>query len=383
MKEKNRQTSEFNYLFVIQPLGFLYASAGRFLSPENLVGRSGTSFPPSAATVSGLFAARYGNQNKEIQDLCIAGPFWGKTNEVFSQTSEEELKQNFYVPTPFIYLVKNGKICHKMRWDRQHQGWFDEEGKEPDDKFEKGTWLAIAYWNQPTQVEKAPWKFCPHLHPKLETDERRVVRKKEGEEQAGSLFLENAVQLDSDTCLVYLSNLDLEAGWYRFGGEGHLVEVNCVKLNQKHKNLLNKPVGNCFAIITPGVWGSNRLSYREPIQLHKGNPDRYKPEKQDSNHQKNWEVETIYTERPFPFRYRLGNHNNHHENQPKLLSRGRYAIPAGTVYVLKQPLNQPWIDWDINWFPQEGPSLKRWGCGLALPLTTVKTTIEQQKERHS
>jgi CRISPR-associated protein Cmr3 len=49
---------------------------------------------------------------------------------------------------------------------------------------------------------------------------------------------------------------------------------------------------------------------------------------------------SFYTERPFPFRYRLGNHNNYHNNQPKLLSRGRYAIPAGTVYVLKQPLTQ-------------------------------------------
>lgn len=36
----------FQYLILIQPLGFLYGSAGRFLSPENLVGRSGTSFPP-------------------------------------------------------------------------------------------------------------------------------------------------------------------------------------------------------------------------------------------------------------------------------------------------------------------------------------------------
>lgn len=385
MSEKQQQTPEFNYLIIIQPLGFLYASAGRFLSPENLVGRSGTSFPPSAATVSGLFAASYSN-NQEIQDLCIAGPFWGKIDEVLSQTKIEELKQNFYVPTPSIYLVttmielktsgrRTGKISHKISWDTDQEGWFDEEGKEASGKFNGGTWLAIAHWNNPTEVEEPPWKSCPHLHPKLETDERRVIRKKEGEEQAGSLFLENAVQMDSDTCLVYLSNLKLEAGWYRFGGEGHLVEINCVELNQKHKNLLNKSVGNCFAIITPGVWGSNRLSYREPIQLNKGNPDRDKLEEENSDQQKVWEVETIYTERPFPFRYRLGNHNNHHQNQPKLLSRGRYAIPAGTVYVLKKPLTQPWIEWDINWFPQEGPSLKRWGCGLALPLTSGSTTL--------
>jgi CRISPR-associated protein Cmr3 len=44
----------FNYLITVQPLGFLYGSAGAFLSPENLVGRSGAKFPPDAATLSGL-----------------------------------------------------------------------------------------------------------------------------------------------------------------------------------------------------------------------------------------------------------------------------------------------------------------------------------------
>ena len=36
----------FRYLITIQPLGFLYASAGGFLSPENLVGRAQSKFPP-------------------------------------------------------------------------------------------------------------------------------------------------------------------------------------------------------------------------------------------------------------------------------------------------------------------------------------------------
>ena len=27
--------------------------------------------------------------------------------------------------------------------------------------------------------------------------------------------------------LVYLSNTKLEPGWYRFGGEGHMVDVRC------------------------------------------------------------------------------------------------------------------------------------------------------------
>jgi CRISPR-associated protein Cmr3 len=79
-----------------------------------------------------------------------------------------------------------------------------------------------------------------------------------------------------------------------------------------------------------------------------------------------WKVEALFTDRPIPFRYRLGG-----KGDTKLLSRGRYAVPAGTVYVLEEAINQSWQDWDDNWFPKEGPSLKRWGCGLALPLESA------------
>ncbi len=365
MKMNEKHNPRFKNLILIEPLGFLYGSAGRFLSPDNLVGRSGTSFPPSAATVSGIFAATYGND--AIQDLCIAGPFWGKTEEVKSE-------QNFYVPTPLTYLVKNGQIRHKLtwnsseNWNSSEKGWFDENNEAPNDKFEKGTWLASANWENPTQVKKAPWEFCPHLHPRLELDERRVVSKQDTEEQQGSLFLENAVQMPSDTCLVYLSTHQLEPGWYRFGGEGHLVEVSSLELSKQHLQRFEQKIQNQFAMITPAVWGSNRLSYREPIYLQKGAPKKYEQENPDSSNQLVWSVETLYTGRPIPFRYRLGNHNNPHPRQPKLLSRGRYAVPAGTVYVLEETLNTPWQDWDESWFPKEGPSLKRWGCGLALPL---------------
>jgi CRISPR-associated protein Cmr3 len=68
----------FEYLIVIEPLGLLYGSAGRFLSPENLVGRSGTSFPPSAATLSGLYAAT--SSSTELESLQLAGPFWAKSD---------------------------------------------------------------------------------------------------------------------------------------------------------------------------------------------------------------------------------------------------------------------------------------------------------------
>lgn len=355
---------QFKYLIAIEPLGFLYGSAGRFLSPENLVGRSGTSFPPSAATVSGIFAAH--SKGDAIQNLYLAGPFWGKTEEV-------KAEQNFYVPTPLTYLIKNGELHHKLSWDSTtKEGWFDEKGEAPNDKFDKGTWLAIADWEKPTKVKKAPWTFCPHLHPRLDLDERRVVSKKtqEAEEAQGSLFLENAVQMPSDTCLVYLSTHRLEPGWYRFGGEGHLVEINCLELDKQHIDRFQQQIQNQFALITLAVWGSNRLSYREPIDLKKGKPQKSELESSDSGNQFAWSVETLYTGRSIPFRYRLGNHHNAEPNsrQPKLLSRGRYAVPAGTVYVLEEPLNKSWQEWDESWFPKEGPSLKRWGCGLALPL---------------
>lgn len=349
---------ELKYIVTIEPLGFLYGSAGRFLSPENLVGRSGTSFPPSAATLSGVFAASL--ERKEIENLCVAGPFWGKTEEVKSD------KQNFYVPTPLTYLVKNGKLEHKLTWNSSKEGWFDEKDESPSDKFEKGTWMAIAEWPHPREVKKAPWRFAPHLHPRLQKEQRRVAS--EDSEGQGSLFLENAVQMDPETCLVYLSSEKLDSGWYRFGGEGHMVEINCIELNQKHINLLNEKIEKQFAIITPAVWGSNRLSYREPICLEKGTPEQDRQEDPESNNGLVWDVKAIYTSRPSPFRYRLGNHKNHQQGQPTLLSRGRYAVPAGTVYVLKKTLDKSWHDWPECWFPKEGPSLKHWGCGLALPL---------------
>lgn len=333
---------EFKNLIIIEPLGFLYGSAGRFLSPENLVGRSGTSFPPSSATLSGIFAANLDDET--IKELYLAGPFWAEIDEVKSD------QQNFYVPTPLTYLVKNGKIQHQLKWNPEKKGWFDEDGNAPADKFEKGTWMAISNWEKPAEIAKSPWKFSPHLHPRLEKNQRRVAS-----EETGSLFLENAVEMEPETCLVYLSSHQLKKGWYRFGGEGHLVDIESRELNQNHKQLLNRPAGKQFAAIAPAVWGSNRLSYRQPMLLN----DSKKPA---------WPVETLYTARPHTFRYRLGNRENQQPNQPKLLSRGRYAVPAGTVYVLKSPLDKPWQQWDLNWFPKEGPSFKRWGCGLALPL---------------
>jgi CRISPR-associated protein Cmr3 len=371
----------FTHVIIIEPLGLLYGSSGRFLSPENLVGRSGTNFPPSTATLSGLFAAS--KKDADIRDLMLAGPFWGNVDELTSTN------QNFYVPTPKNYLVKDGKIKHKLTAEIKYvdkQGknfyyWLDEDKKTPVDKFDSNTWLAINQWENPKEIKKAPWKFLAHLHPRLEENERHTIR---NYEQQGSLFLENSVQMDTETCLVYLSNTELQPGWYRFGGEGHMVDVRCEPIGEKLETRLKQPVGKSFALITHGVWGSNRLSKREPVFLEKRDRAFYEPEEPvpETQEQEVWKVEALFTERPIPFRYRLGNRENQQEEQqigdrklpyqpPKLLSRGRYAVPAGSIYVLEKEIKQPWQDWDVNWFPQEGPSLKRWGCGLALPLPSA------------
>ena len=342
----------FKYLIQIEPLGLLYGSAGRFLSPENLVGRSGMSFPPSSATVSGLFAAAKGWQGKN--EFCIAGPFWADCST----------PQNFYVPTPFNCLVKDDKISEVMQWqddcelsdeNNNSMNWEDgvwavndKDGlRSPkNDKFQKGTWIAIEDWSnlhsKPT-VKKEPWKVLPHLHPKLDLNERRVTTDRE----KGSLFLENAVQMEPGICLVYLASEPIDPGWYRLGGEGHMVEVRCDAIDSPVTELLAESVGAQFALITPAVWGSNRLSGRS----HDG-----------------WKVKTMLTERPTPFRYRLGDHEEPRSGKGKRLSRGRYAVSPGTVYVLEEALQKPWSEWPEEWFPREGPSLKRWGLGLALAI---------------
>ncbi|MDX2098058.1 MAG: CRISPR-associated protein [Leptolyngbyaceae cyanobacterium bins.59] len=357
----------FKYLITIEPLGLLYGSAGAFLSPENLVGRSGAKFPPSAATVSGLFASVYHpHQEEKLRSLQVAGPFWA-----FQQNP-----QNFCVPTPFNHLVKlnpppehpeiqTGSVHHLLAWypaaeEQDYDRWmyWDTEKQEfvaPSGKFTRNTWIPLASWETCEQVYTEPWEFVPHLHPRLRETERRVV---EQNPEQGSLFLENAVQLFPEVCLVYLSNLALEPGWYRFGGEGHLAEVASHDLAAATQDLLTQPLGRSFATLTPAVWGSNRLSCRYPSD---------------------WEAciyQTMLTERPTPFRYRMGGG----VQDVKRLSRGRYAVPAGTVYVTHSPL-PAWNEWDEKWFAiesrgdetkgLEGFSTRRWGCGLALPLPSA------------
>lgn len=358
--------SQFQYLITVSPLGLMYGSAGAFLSPENLVGRSGTKFPPDAGAIAGLIFGT--NRQTEFTDhkslsdnLVVAGPFWAK------QDSPKE----FYVPIPW----------HKVLTETENDEWFfvkkpnsqpSEESSEAKwclgqhqwqrtnkDLSPEYIWQSIDAWNLPADelrereaIAHAPWKFVSFLHPKMKQNERHVV------DQDG-LFLENAVQLDSDYCLVYLSNYEMPDGWYRFGGEGHLVEIETHKLSEKHKinRLLGQKIQHAFALITPGVWGSNQFSYRYPRH-----PDFPR------------QGMKMLTDKAIPYRYRLGQSK---QNQPQenfkanptgRLSRGRYAVPAGSVYVFKHPLEMSWWDFPDGWFPKEGFPLKHLGCGLCLPV---------------
>ncbi len=366
--------SQFRSLITVSPLGLMYGSAGGFLSPENLVGRSNTKFPPDAAAIAGLLL----NANREQQfidaqqlkrDLVVAGPFWA---------IDRDKPARFFVPIPWHRVIgkedsdewelvkkpranqepetSNGKwLLNQYQWQRHK--------KELDPAY---TWQLIDAWDAPTDelrereaISEVPWKYTPFLHPKIKPNERHVV------DQDG-LFLENAVQLREDACLVYLTNInhsDLEpfAGWYRLGGEGHLVEIESRELSAKHKinRLLGQKIHHAFALITPGVWGSNKLSYRYPQAASFPNRDL-----------------KLLTDKAIPYRYRIGQAQQDQQEggdryNPKStgrLSRGRYAVPAGSVYVFREPLGMSWWDFPEDWFPREGFPLKHLGCGLCLPI---------------
>jgi len=320
----------FQYLISINPLGFMYGSAGAFLSPENLVGRSGAKFPPDAATLAGLMFSinkinKEYSQEKLRDNLYVTGPFWAKSNN----------KQNFFVPIPWHKIISKKGFGE---WKIENDEWKLEKNidkPEPDYR-----WQTITSWktaaqelNKPDKIADNPWKFVSFLHPKIQTNQRCT-------EDSDGLFLENSVQIPDDVCLVYLSTYPIDNGWYRFGGENHIVEISCDKINQRTVDTLNQPIGKSFALITPGVWGSNRISHRQP------------------QHDTFPETMQMLTDKPVPYRYR----------SEGTLGRGRYAVPAGSVYVLKEPINKSWWEWDETWFPKEGYSLKKVGCGLCLPV---------------
>jgi CRISPR-associated protein Cmr3 len=323
----------FKYLISIHPLGLMYGCSGAFLAPENLVGRSGRKFPPEAATLSGLIFGINKEQQLysqiELRDnLVVGGPFWAESNN----------KQDFYVPIPW----------HKIIGKKDVDEWFLENGqwqRKITDIEPEYQWQRISTWDYPTSSIKStlknsrkpvafsPWQYSPFLHPDIQT-QQRCVKIQNG------LFLENAVQLPDNICLIYLSTYPINPGWYRFGGENHIVEIECEDLGERALKLFNKPIDRAFAFIAPGVWGSTRFSHRFP------------------QHQDFPESKFILTDKPINYRYRA----------KKQLGRGRYAVPAGSVFVLDKPLEKSWWEWDKKWFPDEGISLKNMGCGLCLPV---------------
>lgn len=330
----------FQYLITISPLGLMYGSAGAFLSPENLVGKSGAKFPPDAATVAGLFfSANHATKGAIAshaqlkQTLHIAGPFW----------ATREQPDEFYVPVPRYRIIAEDQ---DDEWRLENDRHWQRDTQDVEAHY---TWQSIAAWNRETrrirtnnEVAEVPWKPVSFLHPQMQLEERRVLNK-------DGLFLENAVQMDEDYCLVYLSTNALPDGWYRFGGEGHMVEVNShsLPLSSTINQLLDQPIERACALITPGIWGSHNLSHRYP--KHAEFPR---------------EGMQMLTDKAVPYRYRLGNRTTERGR----LSRGRYAVPVGTVYVFKRPLNKRWWDFPDDWFPDKG-LLKKMGAGLCLPIT--------------
>ena len=180
--------SQFRSLITFSPLGLLYGSAGGFLSPENLVGRSNTKFPPDSATIAGLLLQA--NQEHSFMDatqlkreMVIAGPFW----------AERDYPDQFYVPIPWHRIIEHDRddewVLKPKDNDRskskteapEYLNQYQWHCDRPDLKPEF-SWQKIQDWDLSASqillrqgVAKQPWEFVPFLHPKIKDDERHVV----------------------------------------------------------------------------------------------------------------------------------------------------------------------------------------------------------------
>jgi hypothetical protein len=122
------------------------------------------------------------------------------------------------VPAPLTLLQKNhedGKRYSEQRlvWcegDGEHRpsgwcpcDWRAGDGDEHPRKAPRGGWIALKDWSlvgQPGEkitIHDNPWKAVPHLHPKLQDDERTSAGK-------DSLFLEYGIALRPEVMLAYL-----------------------------------------------------------------------------------------------------------------------------------------------------------------------------------
>jgi len=351
----------FAHLILLEPLGLLYGSLGRLLSPEALTGRASEHFPPDSPALSGLLASRL--DLSQVWHLHTAGPFWLDPNE------------GLMLPAPLTLLQEplgdGGRHSERrLVWSEgdgelRPSGWRPSDNDKPPHKAPSGGWIALKDWERVSKpgekiaIHDNPWKAVPHLHPKLQEDERISA----GD---GALFLEYGIALQGGLALAYLSSHDIEAGVYRFGGEGHLVQLRCQPIPPLLKTLLSRPLTASFALITPGVWGSRKLSLREPI-------DTIAPNGQFPWH-RDGHAPGILTDKPRPWRHRLGIGDGFPgpdgKTKRRRLSRGRWAVPAGSCYQVPPGLElPPWPDWPESWFPKEGFSFKQLGTGLALPVS--------------
>lgn len=347
-------SAPFHHLILLEPLGLLYGSSGRLLSPEALTGRASEHFPPDSPACAGLLAAQL--TRAELWDLHTAGPFW------------QHPENGLMVPAPFTLLqeVEAGRrfSTRRLMWregDLSPNGWRPSDGLEPPRKAPSGGWIALSDWplvgvpGERIPIHANPWRAVPHLHPRLQ-DEQRVSA---GD---GALFLEYGIALEPGVALAYLSSHVVSEGVYRFGGEGHLVQLRHAAIPPALGSLLSQPLAAPFALITPGVWGGPKLSIREPIITRDGRG--LYPWHRDGH------PPGILTDKPRPWRHRLGAGRAEGRGQPgrRRLARGRWAVPAGSCYRVGGDPLDPWSEWKDDWFPKEGFSFKQLGTALALPL---------------
>ena len=360
----------FQYLLLLEPLGLLYGSSGRMLSPQALTGRACEHFPPDSPTIAGLIASQLerpqnvAKENTPLWNLHTAGPFCFDANA-----------NDLLLPAPFTLLqedtaANDEPTLRRLHWERTASdgaagAWRPSDGAAMPRQSRSGGWVALRHWQElnaaepganppePLPIHANPWQAVPHLHPRLRTEERVSAIN-------DALFLEYGIALKPGFRLAYLSSHPLPDGRYRFAGEGHLVELRCLKPPDLLQKLLLQPLNGPFALITPGLWGGPRLSRRDPLDTSR------RPALQPWH--RDGEPPAILTERPRPWRHQLGSAD---DSRPRL-SRGRWAVPAGTCYRVAGGL-PPWVDWPASWFPKEGFSFRQFGTALALPLHPVST----------
>ena len=356
----------FRHLILLEPLGLLYGASGRLLSPAALTGRASEHFPPDSPVLAGLLTSaldpRELRDSDGFSELFTAGPFWHHPT------------QGLMLPAPLTLLQEQpdgGPRFSRRRlvWKQGNggflpDGWQPADEKEPPRKAPMGGWVALSDWpsvglEEKVPIHENPWREVSHLHPRLSESERVSAGK-------NALFLEYGIALDEGVALAYLSSHTIPEGVYRFGGEGHLVQLRRQEIPVALGHLLSQPLTAPFALITPGLWGGSRLSRREPVLSGQGGG--VFPWHRDGV------APGILTEKARPWRHRLGAGRSDREDNPNApprkprLSRGRWAVPAGSCYQLAGDPLPPWARWDPHWFPKEGFSFKHLGTALALPI---------------